>query len=363
MTTAPRLLVALLLVLSAVTIHAQDDGLRSYEGHWWCSSMDPAGPVYITGLWSGKYIMTEVANSFAQELLAKYAYSGRVNCARANPGATAAQIQSGPTSQIAAWRSSGRKVVEIPWVYDPAKARLPHLCTAFVTVEKGVNIFYHNKVLRIPGGTQPELSTAWAAHVKARHPGAHFPVPMGCNLLPADPAKHQSNVDGNVRLYERQKPQVVQLDWMHDPAVPAGSIAGQPFVAPVAATGTSPVTTPVTAAPPIGKPAGAPPAAPPATTASVQHAVCYADADSTTRYFSAVFDGTRGDYADWMPAFQQYLVQTYKYRGFVRCNRQPSQAAAQKYRDNLITAARAATLAGGAKLKVVDTGWIYKGGR
>ena len=356
MATARGFLVALTLLVAApaVAIHAQAPEDRSNDGHWWCSSMAPEGPVYITGLWNGKHILAEVLNAFAQELLATYAYKGRVNCARANVGSTPAQIQSGPSSQIAAWRSSGRKVIEMPWIYDPARANLPHLCTSIVQVQASGNVFYHNKVLRIPGETQAQLSTAWSAHVKERHPGAYF-LPMGCNLLPADPAQHQSHVDGFVQMYS-SKGKIVALDWTFAPAVPAGSTAGRPYAAADAAKPAAPATTPA-AAPRAG---GVVAATPTPATASVQHAICYGDADPAARYFSAAFDGTRGDYADWMPAFQKFLEQTYKYRGFVRCNKQPSQAAAQKYLDTLIAGARGATLAGGAKLKVVETGWIYK---
>jgi hypothetical protein len=322
--------------------------------------MEPEGPVYITGMWTGNYFVAEVMNSFAQELLAKHAFKGRVNCARANLGSTPAQIESGRSSQITAWRGSGRKVIEIPWIYDPANARLPHMCVAYVQVQKGPSTYYLNKILRTPGGTQAQLTTAWGAHIKERHPGAYIPI-SGCHLLPADPAQQQSQLDAHAQMYAGQKPQIVKHDWSFEPAVPAGSAAGRPYVAQGTAAPPSAETTPAAAAPRAGgKVAATPTVTPPATPQSILHALCYGDAEPTARYFSAVFDGTRGDYADWMPAFKLFLEKTYKYRGFVRCNKQPSQAAAQTYLDNLISSARSALQPAGAKMKVVETGWIYK---
>ena len=89
------------------------------------------------------------------------------------------------------------------------------------------------------------------------------------------------------------------------------------------------------------------------------HAVCWADFDPATRYYSAVFDGTRGDYAQWMPSFKGYLYGRYKYNGQVRCTKQPSKAEAQKYWDDMVGAARGITLAGGVKPRIIETGWVY----
>jgi hypothetical protein len=153
-----------------------------------------------------------------------------VNCARANLPTNFAQVQAGARAQITAWRNAGRNVVEVPWVYDPAKARLPHLCNAYVTVQKDgerTDYFYHNKILRIPGGTQAKLTMAWDAHMKERHPGSYFPVPAGCILLPANPEMHQQQVDAFVQMYAGQKPEIVQLEWFYEAATPAEEAAAQ----------------------------------------------------------------------------------------------------------------------------------------
>jgi hypothetical protein len=97
----------------------------------------------------------------------------------------------------------------------------------------------------------------------------------------------------------------------------------------------------------------------PAAVSSV-HAVCWADFDQATRYYSAVFSGAGSDYGDWMPAFKQFLQQKYKYQGSVRCNKQPTQAEAQKYWDEMVDTARGIPLPGGGTPKIIETGWTYK---
>ena len=138
-------------------------------------------------------------------------------------------------------------------------------------------------------------------------------------------------------------------------APPAPPAAAPPPSAP------SPSTAPSAPAPaPPARPAPPPPA--PSPTASVKattHAVCWADFDPGTRYYSAVFDGTKGDYAQWMPGFKAFLNQEYRYTGQVRCTKKPNKAEAQQYWDDMVTAARGLTLAGGVKPRIIETGWAY----
>ena len=96
------------------------------------------------------------------------------------------------------------------------------------------------------------------------------------------------------------------------------------------------------------------------TAPNVTHSVCWADFDAHTKYYSAVFDGTIGDYNVWMPAFKKFLEQKYHYMGLVRCTKRPDKADAQKYLDNMVSTARGITLGDGAKAKVVETGWKYQ---
>jgi hypothetical protein len=140
----------------------------------------------------------------------------------------------------------------------------------------------------------------------------------------------------------------IETDWFYT------TVAAKPPPPPVPSA-------PASSAPPApsrpAPPAPAPPARP-APSASI-HAVCWADFDPATRYYSAVFDGTRGDYAQWMPGFKGFLNQKYRYNGLVRCTKKPSKAEAQKYWDDMVAAARGITLAGGVKPKIIETGWAY----
>ena len=141
----------------------------------------------------------------------------------------------------------------------------------------------------------------------------------------------------------------IETDWVYTKA------AATPPAPPVPAPSPAPPAPPTAAAP--AKPA--PPRPAPAPVVKTTHAVCWADFGPGPRYYSAVFDGTKGDYADWMPAFKDFLGKQYKYRGQVRCTKQPGKAEAQKYRDDMVEAARALPPVGGVKVKIIETGWVF----
>jgi hypothetical protein len=82
-----------------------------------------------------------------------------------------------------------------------------------------------------------------------------------------DPTQQLTMVDRTPQLYAPRKPQVVQLDWMHEPAVPAGSAAGKPYAAPATEKPAVPATKPNAGTPPAVKPAGGSAGAPPAASA------------------------------------------------------------------------------------------------
>jgi hypothetical protein len=152
----------------------------------------------------------------------------------------------------------------------------------------------------------------------------------------------------------------IETDWVYTKA------AATPPAPPVAAPPPAPPAPPPAAAPakpapprPAPSPAPSPAAPPPAPVVKQTHAVCWADFRPGPRYYSAVFDGTKGDYADWMPAFKEFLGTQYKYGGQVRCTKKPSKAEAQKYWDDMVGAARALPPVGGVKVKIVETGWKY----
>ena len=73
-----------------------------------------------------------------------------------------------------------------------------------------------------------------------------------------------------------------------------------------------------------------------------------------------MFDGTRGDYDVWMPAFKKFLEQKYRYTGLVRCTKRPNLADAQKYWDEMVSTGRNLPLGDGSKSKIIETGWQYQ---
>lgn len=148
---------------------------------------------------------------------------------------------------------------------------------------------------------------------------------------------------------------VPPADAVTPPPAPAPEPPPKPAPAPPAAANPAPAPSPPTTA----KSTNPRPAAAPAPVKAAVHAVCWADFDPTPRYYSAVFDGTRGDYADWMPAFKGFLEKKYQYTRQVRCTKQPSLADAKRYLTEMLTTAKGLTLAGGVKPKVIETGWKY----
>ncbi len=177
----------------------------------------------------------------------------------------------------------------------------------------------------------------------------------------ASQAESQKDFDSMIGLARKRPPGwSVETGWVYTSTTLA---AAAPAAAPAPAAPSGPVTTPAArpapapASAPVSKPAAQVPT--PAAVASV-HAVCWADSDPTTRYYSAVFSGAGSDYGDWMPAFQQFLQQRYQYRSFVRCAKKPTQSEAQQYRDQMVGSSRGVKLPGGGTPKIIETGWTFK---
>ncbi len=170
----------------------------------------------------------------------------------------------------------------------------------------------------------------------------------------ASPAESQKDFDNMIRLARSAPPaQSVETGWVYTAITPVASVpAAPPKPAAAAAPAPSPAAAPAPA-PAAPKPAAAPPAV------STIHAVCWADADPATRYYSGVFSGAGSNYADWMPAFKTFLQDKYHYQRFVRCNKQLDKAAAQKYWNEMVANARAIPLPGGEHAKIIETGWTY----
>jgi hypothetical protein len=166
-----------------------------------------------------------------------------------------------------------------------------------------------------------------------------------------DAAIQDYNSDGSTRTsqyrlskiseYRSAGYTVIETDWKYTPVVHASVV--------------SPSRTP-----PKPVPVGQPVPSGAASIPTAAHVVCWADFDPKTRYYSAVFDGTHGDYGVWMTAFKDFLEQKYRYTGAVRCNKQPNRGEAQKYRDEMVSSARSLTLGDGSKARIIETGWVYK---
>ena len=219
-----------------------------------------------------------------------------------------------------------------------------------ITGRPELQMYISDATVRSGARDEREVAAAFAEFVRAKYALTGGSARCVSTRTESDAQKSLKGFEDEAAKYQQV---LVKTGWQFTPAKPPVPPAtAKPAAVPVP----TPTPTPTAAAPV----AAAPARAPQGTGAPLQHAVCYGDVDPATKYYSAVFDGTKGDYADWMPAFQKYLEQTYKYRGFVRCTKQPNQTAAEKYRDDMITRARTATVAGGAKVKVVETGWTYK---
>jgi hypothetical protein len=176
----------------------------------------------------------------------------------------------------------------------------------------------------------------------------------------ASQAESQKDFDNMIRLARSAPPgRSVETGWVYVAAAP---VAAAPAAPAVPAAPPKPATTsaarPAPAPAPASASASAASAPTPAAVSSI-HAVCWADRDPATRYYSAVFSGSGSDYADWMPAFKQFMQQKFNYRQSVRCTKQVNQAEAQKYRAQMIDDARTIPLPGGAHPKIIETGWTY----
>ncbi len=90
------------------------------------------------------------------------------------------------------------------------------------------------------------------------------------------------------------------------------------------------------------------------------YAACWAHLDARVKYYSAAFDGSRDNAAQWGPAFEKYLQQKYGFGGPAQCipaNR--SEADAQQYLRTLIDADRKTRTMQGEPPQIVETGWRY----
>jgi hypothetical protein len=188
-------------------------------GRWQCASGAEKDPVYVTPVWDGTQMPEEVHHAFEQMLRAKYGYSGRVSCSRADMVSTMATIQAGHEAQYTAWEKSGKKIVRTGWTFVPEKAALPYRCWAQLSKGRGTQrtvAIYDAGVQQIPGSTQHRLNAAWSAHLEGLNPGAYYEA-KGCTLMQADPAAAAASATALQDSWKQQTAEVKPVSWTWKP--------------------------------------------------------------------------------------------------------------------------------------------------
>jgi hypothetical protein len=202
-------------LLATTALHAQSD--RPMKGFWRCDTNVGPETIYATPFMDWTGMGQELGNAFQQHLLKKYGYKGNISCSMATPAAnTLDKLQADMQRQYAQFRAQGKKVVEESWTITSPGVTLAYACFGLGQVKRDSAFYLHSKVLRVPVGGMADLSTSWINHLKRIHPGWYFQSP-GCNMLPADPAKHQSIIESQLGMYPNVKAKVEQLDWQYQP--------------------------------------------------------------------------------------------------------------------------------------------------
>jgi hypothetical protein len=355
--------------LNASRVPAQ----RPSEAHWYCRSATHLDHVYVTPAWSGTASQLSLNTAFTEFLVKTYGFKSYGECFRVGLGElTRKDVQAMLDRQHETMEKFHQKrIVQTNWTngmpLEPVGGVQPRVlwaaCKTSVQKEGApIDRRAHLRLYLSDATPRPaderEVAAAFAAFIRAKYGTAGNTQCVSTDNEP----DAQKSLKGWADEAAKYQHELVTTGWKFTPAKPAvtptpAKPAPPPIPTPAATPTPMPTRAPTPAVPVAGAPAQRTPSSP---AASVPYAVCDTDSDSTTRYYSAVFDASRGRAADWTAAFQKYLEQNYKFRGFDRCTRHPSQAAAEKFRADLIARSRGATLAGGVKLTVVETGWIYK---
>jgi hypothetical protein len=228
-----------------------------------------------------------------------------------------------------------------------SNAILYELCRAVTSVQTaGKRTTYFSAIMPRANINEADYAAAFAVFLAKKYGVQGInPDPSMCAAVPS-PAEGQELMDVGWWKVNPNFSTSVQTGWTYSPPSPPASSAPAVTAVPV---------------PPVKiVPAAPVPSAAATTAPKVTQAVCWADFDPHTMYYSAVFDGTRGDYNVWMPAFKQFLEQKYHYTGLVRCTKRPNPADAQKYWNDMVGTARSLTLGDGSKPKIIETAWKYK---
>lgn len=361
---------AFILALAAHRSVAGESG-NTHDGYWECRNIPIEQTAYFSAIFEANAGLGEVAESYAQMLAAKYGYQGRANCGVAiiKSPATFAKAKDDQASYVKQLRQSQIKVFLTDWVYPGASAAAPTQAPASApaapqspSMSFGYCVCtyaeyrYYSAAFSSPADQYTHWRQAFLKSLKERYNVQGY---IQC-VRYASQAESQKDFD-NIILLARAGPpdRNVETGWVYAAATPVAAAPTAP-PKPATTTATRPPTAPAPVAAPVPAPAPAAPkpAAAPAAVSTI-HAVCWADADPATRYYSGVFSDAGSDYADWMPAFKTFLQDNYHYQRFVRCNKQLDKAAAQKYWNEMVANARAIPLPGGGHPKIIETGWTY----
>jgi len=215
------MLMGLCLVLLDAAAHAGEIPANT-KGIWFCQtvSQTPTATVYVSDVFAGDFVGTEVRTAFGKMLAEKHNVTNGVSCSTAYSGPGIEEKLAGDHQR---WfqqiRAAGGSVVETHWVFAPGSERLAYLCTSVAQHMNGaqrVTTYFYADPIEMPGSEQGNLGTAWAAYLDAQHPGWYMPA-KGCLLLPADPAKRQNAIASMAEPWQAQKAEMVRVNWTYAP--------------------------------------------------------------------------------------------------------------------------------------------------
>lgn len=222
-----------LLLLAVAAGLATSPGLAAQAdapqpGRWSCQTVIVNNTIYLSGVFDETAAMGEVETGFAQLLVSKYGFKDHTSCGRADmPTSTLAGLQAGQKDQVAQLRARGINVVVTGWIFVPAKASLPYMCSGAVTVRKAGesrSYYYMTQVMEMPGNIAADVSYSWHEYLDEVHPGFLW-NPAGCHLLSADPGLQQTQLKGFVDQFAGLKYELKQVDWTYRPGAAAAVAA------------------------------------------------------------------------------------------------------------------------------------------
>jgi hypothetical protein len=335
------------------------------------------GPVYRDHY----ELNVKMTAAFDAYLTQKYGFHGLVNCGRHNTLAEATKWLQGRASQVSSlgnqykytatdWSYAAAPVESAPATTTSAAATAPAGQTAASTASEPTTFYfciansqgvgYESDVFQARNdvGTARRIQFTYAKFLSEKYKVGAMP---NCRSKPTRAEAQDYLQQFSAGVYGGVS-QHVATGWVYSPTPPAATLS------PVASTGS--VSTPVAAKPASPKPvatqpvpvvAAVQPAAPaPAAAPRGVFVVCYADSDPQTRYYNPPVDGGDGNYGTWMPAYQNFMQQKYRFSRSVRCNKHATLGEAQAYYQTTLDQAHLHTSINGIPSPIVITDWKYQ---